>query len=309
MSPAGRRTFPLVARRRVLGLEFGSERSLRRGPGSDVAGSRPYRPGDDIGAIDWRTSARLSSATGRDEFIVRERFADETPRVVVLCDRRPAMSVFPPGLPWLSKPAALAAATETIAASALAAKGLVGYLDHGDAGAAFWLPPRGGAALWELLDRAGAAEPFEAPPHAVELGLEQVRRLRRDLPTGSFVFVLSDFLAPPPLEAWLAAAGHRELVPVVIQDPVWEQSFPPVGGVLLHLAEPGDGSVSRVRLTSSQASARRAANELRLVELLRGFRSLGLDPLVLGTSEPEAVDSVFLDWADERLASRRVLAS
>src|SRR5712691_7409570 len=233
MSTGGRRPFPLVARRRILGLEFGSERSLRRGPGSDVAGSRAYRPGDDIGAIDWRTSARLSSARGSDEFVVRERFADETPRVVVVCDRRPGMSVFPPGLPWLSKPAALAAATETIGVSALAANGLVGYLDHGG-GEEFWLAPRGLAGLWELLERAHAPEPFDAPDDAVALGLAHVGRLRRDMPTGSFVFVLSDFLAPPPLEAWLAAAGHHwELVPVVIQDPVWEQSFPQAAGVLL----------------------------------------------------------------------------
>ena len=31
------------------------------------------------------------------------------------------------------------------------------------------------------------------------------RALRADLPSGSFVFVVSDFLAPPPLETWLHA--------------------------------------------------------------------------------------------------------
>ena len=52
-TPAGRRdgattTFPLIPRRRVLGLPFGGLHSLRRGLGSDVAGSRPYEPGDDV---------------------------------------------------------------------------------------------------------------------------------------------------------------------------------------------------------------------------------------------------------------------
>ena len=46
-------TFPLIPRRRVLGLPFGGLHSLRRGLGSDVAGSRPYQPGDDIDKIDW----------------------------------------------------------------------------------------------------------------------------------------------------------------------------------------------------------------------------------------------------------------
>ncbi len=84
------RSFP---RRRVLGLAFGGLHSQRRGQGSDVAGSRPYQPGDDVKRIDWNASARLSLARGSDEFIVREHYAEEAPRVVVLCDRRPTMGV------------------------------------------------------------------------------------------------------------------------------------------------------------------------------------------------------------------------
>jgi len=94
-----RLTFPLVPRRRVIGLSFGTMRSLRRGTGTDVAGSRPYRPGDDMDAIDWAASARISTARGSDEFIVRERFAEESPKVVIVCDRRPEMSYFSPSLP------------------------------------------------------------------------------------------------------------------------------------------------------------------------------------------------------------------
>ena len=58
--------FPLVPRRRLVGLSFGGMHSARRGSGSDVAGSRPYQPGDDIRAIDWGASARLSSARAAD---------------------------------------------------------------------------------------------------------------------------------------------------------------------------------------------------------------------------------------------------
>ena len=45
-------------------------------------------------SIDWAASARLSSARGTDEFVVRERFADEAPRVIIVCDRRPEMAAF-----------------------------------------------------------------------------------------------------------------------------------------------------------------------------------------------------------------------
>ena len=68
--------FPLVPRRRVIGLAFGGVRSARRGIGSDVASTRPYQPGDDLAWMDWAASAKLSAARGEDEFIVRERFAD-----------------------------------------------------------------------------------------------------------------------------------------------------------------------------------------------------------------------------------------
>src|SRR5918994_5603345 len=97
--PSARLTFPLVQRRRVVGLSYGGMHSTRRGTGSDIASSRPYHPGDDVKAIDWAASAKLSAARGTDEFIVRERYAEEAPRVLIVCDRRPAMALYPE--PWL----------------------------------------------------------------------------------------------------------------------------------------------------------------------------------------------------------------
>ena len=45
--------------------------------------------------------------------------------------------------------------------------------------------------------------------------------------------MLSDFLVEPERDDWLWALERRwEVVPVVIQDPVWEQSFPDVGGLV-----------------------------------------------------------------------------
>jgi len=74
------RTFPLVPHRRFVGASFGRDRSVRRGQGDEVVGSRPYRPGDHLAWIDWAASARLSAARGTDEFVVREYFAQEAPR-------------------------------------------------------------------------------------------------------------------------------------------------------------------------------------------------------------------------------------
>src|SRR6266511_1542754 len=180
-------------------------RSVRRGTGADVAGSRPYRPGDDMDAIDWNASARLSAARDADEFIVRERFADEAPRTVVVCDRRPEMSLFPDWLPWLSKPQAVRTATLMIADSTTAVRGLGGYLDLAE-GETFWRPPRSQHEEWRLERQ----RPFRAPQDNLDRAFQHLFTLRPSLPTGSFVFVLSDFIVMPSEDIWLQAPERRE---------------------------------------------------------------------------------------------------
>jgi uncharacterized protein (DUF58 family) len=288
-------TFPLIPRRRVLGLPFGGLHSLRRGLGSDVAGSRPYQPGDDVDKIDWYASARLSLARGSEEFVVREHYADEAPRVVVLCDRRPSMSVFSDGWPWLRKPEAVRHSVKMIGDSAIAARGLLGYLDEAE-GEPFWRPPRSEHQLGGLeLDR-----PFLAPEDTLARALAHLAAQRRDLPGGTFVFVLSDFLELPDRDDWLRALERRwEIVPVVIQDPVWEQSFPDISGAVVPFLGPG-----LVRLTEEEVAGRRETNERRRRELIGGLRALDLDPVLVSSHEPRDVSFAFLNWADERLFTR-----
>lgn len=300
--PIGAATFPLAPRRRLIGLAFGSMRSARRGRGFDVIGSRPYRPGDDVHAIDWGSSARLSAARGTDEFIVRERFTEEAPRVVVVCDRRPSMALFPPGLPWLSKPEAMRVAGSLIADSTLRARGLVGYLDEASGpGAPFWRPPNAQHEHWRLKESHLTHPAFEAPADTLARMLAFLGELRWTLPTGSFVFVLSDFLEPPTLAEWAQALELPwDLVPVVIQDPVWEQSFPPVGGLGVPIADPAAGEVGLVRLTRREVDARRRAHEERFAGLFADFERLDLQPVVLSSADPDAVLGAFLGWAAVR---------
>lgn len=288
-------TFPLIPRRRVLGLAFGGLHSARRGHGSDVAASRPYLPGDDVGKIDWPASARLSLARGTDEFIVREHFAEEAPRVVVLSDRRPSMALFGEEWPWLHKPAAIRQAVRLIGDSAVAARGLLGYFDEGEA-TPFWHPPRSEGELGRLnLER-----PFGAPQDTVVRGLQHLIEQRRDLPAGTFVFVLSDFLVEPDRDDWLWALERRwEIVPVVIQDPVWEQGFPDVAGAVIPFEQ-----VGLVRLSAGDVERHRAENEERRRNLLHELRALDLDPVLISSHEPRDVLFSFLTWADQRLFTR-----
>ena len=293
-------TFPLAPRRRFAGLPFGGMTSVRRGTGSDVAGSRPYRPGDDAHAIDWAASARLSSAHGADEFIVREYLAEEAPRVVVLSDRRPAMSLFPKPLPWLDKPEAMRQAAGLIAEATLAARGFFGYLDLGG-DEEQWVPPR----THHDLPDAALAGSFDASEDNLERALTFLAETQPVLPRGTFVFVLSDFLMPFADERWIAAIERGwDLVPVVIQDPLWERSFPDVGGVALPFLDHTSGGFVSVRLTDREAAWMRDENERRSAELLARFRTLDLGPVLVTTSDRGDIFQAFLEWADERIVSR-----
>jgi uncharacterized protein (DUF58 family) len=305
MRTRARRVFPLVPRRRLVGVPFGEQRTPRRGHGSDVAGSRPYERGDAVSTIDWPASARLSAAHGIDEFIVHTRFRDESPRVAVVCDRRPAMALYEPPFPWLSKRDALAAAARMIADSALAARAEVGYLDLGS-GRPHWLPPGSRGQLGLLERRRREIDAFDAPEDNIDRALEFLARRRRDLPTGTFVFVLSDFVVRPSRAALAHALAARwDLVPVVIQDPTWEQSFGDIAGVVVPVFDPARADVVAVRMTRREARERRRANEERLRDLLALFARSGLDPVVLGTSEPPMILAAFLAWAERRRLARR----
>jgi hypothetical protein len=250
---------PLVPRRRVVGLPFGDARSIRREGRFDPIGSRPYRPGDDPRRIDRHASARLTSVSDEDQLIVREHLAEERVGVGLIVDQSPTMSLHAPTLPWLHKPAAAAAVERIVSASA----------------------QRTRSPLVELPS-------LPAP--------DSVRALR----TGSIVFLVSDFLTFPPDEAWDdALARGWDLVPVVLQDPVWEQSFPDVAGVCLPLADAA-GRLRPVFLTRKETARRRAENESRFAAILARLESEGLEPVLVDTSEPEAVHESLLAWAEGR---------
>jgi hypothetical protein len=308
-------TIPLFLRRRFIGSLFGGHASIRRGRGSDIAGSRPYQPGDHFHSIDWKSSARLSSLTGSDEFIVRERFSEELPHVVLICDRRPEMALFPPGLPWLHKPAAVERVVELLARSAINQRGLVGYLDYashgedGATGAAFWRPPRAQASAWQgdvvELIRSHLEGAYDAPVDNVGTALTFLSVVGGSVPTGSIVFVVSDFLARPSSEAWAGAMNRGwDVVAVIVQDPVWEQSFPPLAGVLAPILDVRGDRLLQVRLSERQAAERRAAHESRLRDLRQELVATGADVVLVSAADRSEVRREFLAWAEQRLGLR-----
>ena len=194
--------------------------------------------------------------------------------MVVVCDRRPSMALYDASLPWLSKPAAVAAVVDAIVVSALVARGDVGYVDT-LAGARHGEPLLAAAARRAArAGRSRSAPPrrgFDAPADTLERALHApAPASARALPAGSFVFVVSDFLGALPAAARAPTTAPRwDVVPVVVQDPVWEQSFPELPGRRRPVRRRGDGQRSSRR---GCAAARRASAGWRTRPAARAAR-------------------------------------
>ena len=108
-----------------------------------------------------------------------------------------------------------------------------------------------------------------------------------------------------PDEEWVSALERRwDLIPVVIQDPVWERSFPEIGGVVVPFHDQTSGRFVPVRLTVREAARRRQENEERAEELMARLRALDLGPVLVTTTDRAQIFQAFLEWADERIVSR-----
>jgi uncharacterized protein (DUF58 family) len=260
-------------------------------------------PGDRLAWIDWHASARESLAKDEALFIVRQFYEVVAPRVVVVVDRRPSMGLYSPDFPWLPKPRVLQEAATAIVAAAHAARAYVGYLDFtgspGREGAsAHWIAPHRQSAR-RIVNRL--EQEFDAPSNSLELALDYLLTLHRDVPAGSFVFIISDFLGPVTSNLWSRARSRRwDVVPVIVQDPVWEQSFPLVPGVLVPFSDPQTGKTGAAQLSAGETRERRRSNEQRLTELVQGFRLLHFDPVILDMTDPNEIDMAFIKWATRR---------
>jgi hypothetical protein len=227
-------------------------RSARRGGRSDPVSSRPYNPGDDLRLLDRHASARLSAARGRPELVVRQHFAQEAARAVVVVERSPTMDLYPS--PWLSKPKVVASVLALIEASAWRAR----------------------------------------CPFAQQDSLD-------GLPQGAFAFFVSDFLQPPPESFWVDALERgREPLTGLVQDPLWERTFPAPAGAVVARLDAGGGRMRPTRLTRREAAERRGANEHRFGALLAQLQALDVEPVVLSTSADGDVLDAFLAWSGSR---------
>ena len=271
-------TFPLIPRRRVLGLPFGGAaqpapraRLRRRRLAAVPAGRR--RRQDRL--------VRVGAAVARARRARSSSCASTTPtrRRAWSCSATAARRC--PSSPTAGRGSGSRRRSGTRSSSSVtaptAARGLLGYLDEAE-GEPFWRPPRSEAHV----GRSSGDRPFNAPEDTLTRGLVHLAQHRRDLPAGTFVFVLSDFLVTPHADEWLRALERRwEIVPVVIQDPVWEQTLP--GRERRGRAVPrrAHGQALAGGARPREVAERREENEERRDALLRTLRALDLEPVLV----------------------------
>jgi len=208
---------PLRIKARAVadGIFAGMHRSIRKGPGVEFGGQRPYVPGDDLRFFDRRALLR------HDRLMVRE-FETETDRAVWLCmDATASMAYRGPRAPGakLAYAALLAAATARVA---VASGDPVGLAWIGGSGA-HDLPAVAGREGFErvvgALESAAAAQDLSANGDALERALAPVARKAR---RGAVLVLFSDLLDLPEraLTTFGAlATGGRALVAVQVLDP------------------------------------------------------------------------------------------
>lgn len=220
---------------RAHARQSGVYHASMKGRGMEYAESRPYQPGDDVRALDWRLTAR--SGKPHTKLFREER---ERP-VYVLVDLRRTMAFATRGA-FKSVQAARAAAL--LAWKTVQGGDRIGAVLLGDEVCDELAPARGTVGALRVLKHL--VQRAEPGPTATPLPLSAAtERLRRLVKPGSIVLALSDFrdLDETARAGLGQVARHSETLLVQCYD-AFEAALPPIREPIA-LADP----VRRLELT------------------------------------------------------------
>lgn len=217
------------SQRKSMTSGAGDHKSPFRGQGIEFYEVRRYQPGDDVRNIDWRVTARMNQP-------FMKIFTEERERTVLLCIDANAGMRFGTRGTFKSIQAARAAAL--LGSMAQAANDRVGGLVFGDIpeGLKFFDAARSRRPLWKVLKTLSNKPPEKtSKPYAIEDALAMLDRVA---PTGSLIFIVSDFLGiKDTLEKSLATLRRRcDVILICVTDPA-DRELPPMEPVWF--ASPG----------------------------------------------------------------------
>ncbi len=211
---------------RVRSLQTGAYVSHFRGRGMEFDESRPYQPGDDPRSIDWRVTARSTTA-------YTKLFREERERpVLVMVDLRSNMHFATRGC-YKSVNASRAAALLSWAAHHRGDR--LGGLIFGDTMHRELKPRLGRRAALRYLHELAEHPDWRSREHRdngeraapLTTAMASLRHVARP---GSLVVVLSDFIGMTrAAQSYLSSvARHNEVLAVFLSDPL-ERELPPPG--------------------------------------------------------------------------------
>lgn len=217
------RSLPLLSNT-VKAQMAGGHLSAFRGRGMEFHESRPYQPGDDIRAIDWRVTAR----SGRTHTKVHR---EERERPVLL---------------WLDLTRSMFFGTRGCFKSVLAAKlaallawssvqhgDRVGYLVFSEHQHSEVRPARGKGTVLNFIQQLVAHPAWDRSRQGAETDMSALRalmRLRQVTRPGSLVILFSDFryVDADCRKQLLELSRHNDVVIIHTYDP-FERELPPAG--------------------------------------------------------------------------------
>ena len=209
---------------RVNSLQTGAYVSRFRGRGMEFDESRPYQPGDDPRSIDWRVTARSTTA-------YTKLFREERERpVLVAVDLRSNMHFATRGC-FKSVNASRAAALLAWAAHHRGDR--LGGLIFGDTSHRELKPRLGRRSALRFLHELAEHQDWQQRDPGVDSSdalTQAMSALRRVARPGSLVVVISDFADfTRQAQSYLSSvARHSEVLAVFMNDPI-ERELPPPG--------------------------------------------------------------------------------
>jgi uncharacterized protein (DUF58 family) len=262
----------------------GTYHSVFKGRGMEFAEVRPYQPGDDVRTIDWNRTARMGVP------FVKQYVEERDLTVFLAIDVSGSLGF---GSRAILKRELAAEISALLAFAALA--------NHDRVGAALvseklelFLPPQRRRnqvlrLVHDVLDHPAAGGTD------LERGLAAVLS---NLRQRSVLFVISDFVGAPPVQALQRAASRHDVVVIELADPR-DIAPPSVGPLVLRDAETGRVAIfdGGRRAVEEAARARGEREALRAAT-----RAYGIDHLTLATDRPYMPELVsFFEMRKRRL--------
>lgn len=249
----------------------GNYKSVIKGQGLAFQEVRQYQEGDDVRAIDWNVSARMT-----EPYI--KVFAEEREMTVMLLVDLSQSGLF--GTQTMSKRRLSTEVAAVCAFSAIAHNDRVGLIAMSDEVEKV-VPPQKGRkhgmrVLREILETVPKRRGTD-----LSSGLETLMHVAK---RRTVTFLLSDFFDDDYDRSLALAAAKHDLIPIVLTDPR-DSELPDVGLARFEDLETGEDLL----VDTSSAKVRRYYSEhienLRLKQK-NIFRRLGLDHAIVSTAEP-----------------------